>query len=270
MSETLTEKVSFEFIRYANCWEDAEILLRGLNPDPGCNILSIGSAGDNSFSLLCSDPSRVVAVDVNKIQLHLIELKKAGIQYLSYTELLSFLGFTPGKSRVNTFHKLKTHLSPEARTYWENQIEQLEKGIINQGKFEHYFQLFSTKILPWIHSRKKVEKLFRAKDEHEQEQFYIRHWNTWRWRLLFRIFFSKYIMGKYGRDPEFLKEVKVNVGTHIFKKAEQQLRSTTAQDNFILRYNLCGSFGTLLPHYLQPDNYELIRSRIDRLRIKEG
>ena len=29
-------------------------------------------------------------------------------------------------------------------------------------------------------------------------------------------------MGKFGRDPEFLKEVEVNVGSHIFDKAAVQ------------------------------------------------
>ncbi|MFI5150030.1 MAG: DUF3419 family protein [Bacteroidia bacterium] len=270
MPEALTEKVSFEFIRYANCWEDADILIQGLNPEPGSKILSIGSAGDNSFSLLVTDPSLVVAVDVNKIQLHLIELKKAAIQHLTYNELLSFLGFRVSDERKKIFNSIKSSLSDPVRLYWEHNITQIEQGIINQGKFEHYFQLFSTKILPWIHSRSTTAKLFISKTEAGQQEFYDKHWNTWRWRLLFKIFFSKYVMGKYGRDPEFLKEVKVAVGTHIFNKAELQLRSAQAQHNFILRYNLTGSFEHLLPHYLQPGNYEVIRIRLDKLKIKEG
>ena len=38
-NKQLTEKVAFDLIRYANCWEDADVLLRGLNPDPGSKIL---------------------------------------------------------------------------------------------------------------------------------------------------------------------------------------------------------------------------------------
>ena len=77
-------------------------------------------------------------------------------------------------------------------------------------------------------------------------------------------------MGKYGRDPEFLKEVKVSVGDFIFQKAGRHLQSVPAQNNFILRYNLTASFGDLLPHYLQPENFVKIKSNIDKLRIKEG
>ncbi len=54
MSEVLIQKVDFNIIRYANCWEDADILLEGLSPAEGSKILSIGSAGDNSFSTINS------------------------------------------------------------------------------------------------------------------------------------------------------------------------------------------------------------------------
>lgn len=270
MSEDLKNSVDFDLIRYANCWEDADILLEGLQPKVGDKILSIGSAGDNSFSLLISDPEIVVAVDVNKIQLYLIELKKACFLSLTHAEILAFLGFTKDTSRKETFGKLKSHLSEDACNYWELNLNQIEEGIIHQGKFEKYFQLFSSKILPWIHSKSKTEKLLSAKNQEEQEAFYHKKWNSWRWRLLFRIFFSKYIMGKYGRDPEFLKEVKVPVGKTIFQKAENQLSSKRAQDNFILRYNLTGSFGELLPHYLKAGNFEKIKANINKLVIVEG
>ncbi len=270
MAKQLTEKVSFDFIRYANCWEDADILIKGLNPSPGSKILSIGSAGDNSFSLLTTNPQVVVAVDVNKIQLYLIELKKICIQHLTYEELLNFLGFRPSDKREVTFNGLKQYLNKETREYWEKNIQQLREGIISQGKFEKYFQLFSGKILPWIHSSATTEKLLSTKSEAEQKAFYDTTWNSWRWRLLFKIFFSKYVMGKYGRDQEFLREVKVPVGEHIFQKAGRHLQSTGAQNNFILRYNLTGTFGNLLPHYLQPENYEKVKLNLNRLEILEG
>jgi len=56
------KSVKHDYIRYANCWEDADILLEGLNPEQGAKILSIGSAGDNSFAFLANNPEVVVAV----------------------------------------------------------------------------------------------------------------------------------------------------------------------------------------------------------------
>ncbi len=270
MSEKLTEKVSFDFIRYANCWEDADVLLAGLHPEKKGKFLSIGSAGDNSFSLLTTDPELVVAIDVNKIQNYLIELKRTCIQHLSHEETLSFLGFTNTENREVIFKEIKGYLKPEARAYWESHVIQIKNGIITQGKFENYFKLFASKILPWIHSKKNIHDLLRSKSAEEQKEIYHVRWNNWRWKLLFKIFFSKYIMGKYGRDPEFLKEVKVPVANFIYNKAENHLQSILAQQNFILRFALTGSFGDLLPHYLRPENFKVIKSNLERLEIKQG
>lgn len=266
----LTQKVNFDIIRYANCWEDADILLAGLSPAAGSKVLSIGSAGDNSFSFLMTDPELVVAVDVNRTQLFLIELKKVCIQNLEWEDALAFLGFLPSENRAECFCLLKNQLSSAARAYWESNLALIAGGVIHEGKFERYFQLFSRRILPWIHSKRVVDALFEGKTAEEQVHFYENTWNTWRWRLLFRIFFSKYVMGKYGRDPEFQKQVQGSVSKFIFGKAAGHLASVAAHDNFILRYTLTGSFGGLLPHYLHKEHYPLIRANLDRLHWKEG
>ena len=266
----LTDKVSFELIRYAHCWEDADVLLKGLNPQVGKRFLSIASAGDNSFSLLISNPELVLAVDVNQIQLYLVELKREAIRHLEYEELLQFLGFSKCDFRIRIYHKICKHLSEKTKKYWDQHKDQLSNGIIHEGKFERYFQLFANKILPWIHTKKHVADLLSEKTEEEQEKFYNKTWNNWRWRFLFKLFFSKTIMGKYGRDPEFLKQVDVHVGRTIYNKAAAHLKSKGAQHNFILNYNLTGDFRTLLPHYLEPENYILIKQNLDKLHVFHG
>ncbi|GAB2765828.1 hypothetical protein GCM10027275_04200 [Rhabdobacter roseus] len=270
MSHDLTQRVLFDQIRYANCWEDADLLLAGLAPAPGSTILSVGSAGDNSFSLLSTQPARVVAVDISALQLYLIELKKASIQTLSRAQTLEFLGFTESTRREEYFQAIKTALSTPARQYWENNRPLLRGGVIHQGKFERYFQLFAHKLLPWIHSGRTIDELLRPKSEAEQATYYASRWDTWRWKLLFRLFFSRYVMGKYGRDPEFLREVKVPVAKTIYAKAARHLQSAAAQTNPMLRYALTGSFGTLVPHYLRPENYDAIKANLDRLVLKQG
>ncbi|MBI3510112.1 MAG: DUF3419 family protein [Bacteroidetes bacterium] len=270
MKDDLTERVDFEIIRYANCWEDADILLEGLSPHSGSRILSVGSAGDNSFSMLAADPELVVAVDVNRIQLYLIELKKVAIKKFDHNAVLAFLGFIPSENRKDYFDQVKNDLSDDAKNYWEKNIQTIADGVIYQGKFEKYFQMFSGRVLPWIHSKKTIAELFRDKTDKEQEKFYNEKWNSWRWRMLFRIFFSKYVMGKFGRDPEFLKEVEVPVSEYIFSKAGVHLKTGKAQKNFMLYFIMNRNFGTLLPHYLRKNNFEIIKRNIDRLKIKEG
>lgn len=270
MKKQLDKKVAFDFIRYANCWEDADILLKGLNPVKGSSILSIGSAGDNSFSLLATYPGLVVAVDLNPVQLYLIELKKACIQTFDRATTIGFLGFQKSANRLALFNEIFPLLSENAQIFWVKNFELIENGVIHQGKFEHYFRMFVKKILPFIHGRSTVAALFEPKSGAEQKLFYEQQWNNWKWRLLFKFFFSKTVMGRLGRDPQFLKEVQVNVADFIFSQAEKELSSVDAFHNHFLRYNLTGDFGNLLPHYLQPEHYGHIQSNIHHLKIYKG
>jgi len=267
---SLTHRVDFGFIRYANCWEDADILLEALQVKPGDRVLSVASAGDNSFSLLSRDPELVVAVDVNRVQLHLCELKKAAFTLPEHRQFLELLGFAESARRTQLFEAVSNRLSENARAYWKQNSSLIEAGVVSQGKFERYFATFRSRLLPLIHGKKRVTQLFAAKNEGAQQKFYLEEWNTWRWRMFFRIFFSKYVMGKYGRDPEFLKEVKVPVSEYIFTKAEKHLCSPGAQQNFFLHHIMLGTFSPQLPHYARKENFEAIRKNIDRMELREG
>lgn len=269
MSKTL-EQVRFDFIRYANCWEDAALLVQELKLAPGARILSIASAGDNSFSLLTTGAKEVVAVDLNPVQLYLIELKKAAIQNLDREAYLQFIGFRPSKQRKEVLNTLKTSLTSEANQYWEKHEALVLEGLVHSGKFERYFQLFVRRVLPLIHSQKKVRALLADKSKAEQQQFYDRKWNTWRWKALFRIFFSRWVMGRLGRDPAFLKEVEVSVGKTIYQQAERQLTAQHAHHNWMLHYALTGEFGQHLPHYVLPENYSTVKANLANLKLVQG
>ena len=45
-------RADFTAIRYAQCWEDADVLVEALAPQPGHTLVSICSAGDNTLALL--------------------------------------------------------------------------------------------------------------------------------------------------------------------------------------------------------------------------
>jgi S-adenosylmethionine-diacylglycerol 3-amino-3-carboxypropyl transferase len=264
------KEIKFDFIRYANCWEDADLLLEGLKIEEGEKVLSICSGGDNSFSLLTRSPELVIAIDVNPVQLFLAKLKKEAIRELAYEDYLAFAGFRESHERKKVYKILRSGLDDETRAYWDQHEKGIITGIAHYGKFERYFRIFAKRVLIFIHTKKRIEELFREKSKEEQEKFYNEKWNTWRWRLLFKIFFSRIVMGRLGRDPKFMNEVKVPVGTYIFNKAETHLKSVHAQKNFMLRYQLTGHFGDLLPHYLQKDNYLLLQKNIDRIVFKLG
>jgi len=165
---------------------------------------------------------------------------------------------------------IRSALSKEAQQFWNQNRIEICNGIIYNGKFERYFQLFSKRILPLIHNKSKVEQLLQSKNANEQEEFYEKHWNTRRWKWLFRLFFSRKLMGWLGRDPAFLDQVKIPVAEFIYNKTAEHLKSKKAQSNHILDFALTGRFQKNLPHYVREGNYEIIQKNLDRLVCQEG
>jgi S-adenosylmethionine-diacylglycerol 3-amino-3-carboxypropyl transferase len=258
------------YLRYANCWEDADVLIKGLNIQSTDTVLSIASAGDNSFSILSKSPAKVIAVDVNMVQLFLTELKKACFITLAHDEFLEFLGFNMSKRRLKLFQKVQPELSMQALHHWEANFEQIENGIIHQGKFENYFKLFRTRVIPLTHSSKKVNALLAPKSDGEQAHFYNTKWNNWRWRMVFKVFFSKMMMAKFGRDKTLFNQVDINVQSFVFSKVEKELMAKKCQSNYFLNYILKGNFNKGLPHYARLENFEKIKNNCHKLELKHG
>jgi len=244
--------------------------LAALQIEEGDKVLSIGSAGDNSFSMLTADPKLVVAVDINEVQLNLINLKKAAYQTLDHNEFLRFLGFNACQNRKLLFKKVSVVLDEEDYIFWAKQIDKVEAGIIHEGKFEKYFGTFRTKILPWIHSNNKINKLFVNKSTDKQQFFFSRVWNNLRWKTLLGVFFSRRIMGWLGRDPKFLSKVKISVGQFVTERATKHLSSKQCQNNYYLDYILRGNFNLNLPHYARKENYQLIKNNVNKLVVFKG
>lgn len=265
----IDERADFGIIRYANCWEDADVLCSALEPTPTKRVLSIASAGDNALALL-AEGCEVVAVDLSPAQLACVELRVAALHKLEHAEVLAFLGFTPSTTRARIYSELANSLSAGARRFWDQHQKVVDEGIIHGGKFEDYFRKFRTKVLPLVHSRARVEELLRERSAVERRVFYDRRWNTWRWRLLFRVFFSRFVMGRLGRDPEFFRYVEGSVAERILERTEYALTELPAHANPYLTYILTGSFRDALPRYLRPDGFENLRAGLGRLTLFQG
>ena len=52
MTGGIAARARFDRIRYAQVWEDADVLLAALAPRPGATLVLIASAGDNALALL--------------------------------------------------------------------------------------------------------------------------------------------------------------------------------------------------------------------------
>ncbi len=243
-------------------------MLEGMAIQAGDRCLSVGSGGDNVFSLLTCNPSQVIAVDLSPAQIACIELKKAAYRHLSHEQLLEFIGATVSTQRLSLYHSLRQELPGWVRDYWDKQQRAVAEGIGSAGKFEAYFSLFRRYILPLIHSRKTVQALFKARTAHEQRAFYQQRWNNRRWRTLFKLFFSRRLMGMLGRDPSFFQYVEGRVGERILKQASHAMSELNPAQNPYLQWIAFGRYVCALPHSLRAENFDLIRNNLDCLETR--
>lgn len=256
----------FSRVRYAQCWEDADVLLEALDIQPGDACLSIASAGDNALALLARAPARVVAIDLNPAQLACLELRVAAYRKLEHAELLELVGSRPGERRAALYQRCRGGLSAPVRAFWDAQPDAIAAGIGTAGKFERYFATFRRRVLPLVHARARVERLLEGGDTaEEREAFYERTWNTWRWRLMFRLFFSRFVMGRMGRDPSFFRYVEGSVADRILTRARHAATALDPADNPYLQWILTGSHPRALPFALRPENFAAIRANLERL-----
>src|SRR5688500_6747280 len=121
----IDSRAAFDIIRYANSWEDADVLCAALRPAPGKRMLAIASAGDNTFALLAGG-AEVVAADLSAAQLALVDLKRAAIRQLDDDALLGFLGVSDLRNRAMLYRSLE--LPADTRAYWDANLEAIETG----------------------------------------------------------------------------------------------------------------------------------------------
>ena len=252
-------------IRYAQVWEDADVLLAGLDVRPGDVCVSIASAGDNALALLTKNPSRVIALDVSQAQLACLELRVAAYRTLAHPELLELVGSRPSNRRAALYARCRQALGGDARAFWDCRSSDIEGGIGAAGRFERYLALFRRRILPLVHRRSAVSDLLRPKTADARRSFHDVRWNTWTWRLLFRVFFSRPVMAHLGRDPGCFNFVDTPVAAAVLERTRHALTDLDPSTNPYVHWILTGRHGESLPCALRPEHFETIRANLDRL-----
>ncbi len=261
----IATRTDFSEIRYAQCWEDADILLEGLAVQPGDTCLSIASAGDNTLALLSKRPARVIALDLSAAQLACLELRVASYRELAHRELLELMGSTPSNRREELYRRCRSQLTPEVRRFWDAHTADIAAGIGGAGKFERYFSLFRRRVLPLVHSHTRIEQLLRGGTLEERQAFYQQQWDTWRWRAMFRLFFSRTVLGRSGRDPRFFQYVKGSVADRLLERVRLGLTDVSPAENPYVQWILTGQHTTALPYALRAEHFDAIRENLDKL-----
>lgn len=264
-------RASFDHIRYAQLWEDADILTEALGNCEGGTLVSICSAGDNALAMLALDPAKVVVVDLSPAQIACLKLRIAAYATLSHAEFLELMGARPSTQRKALLARVVVALDPETQAFWNNLAEGVVRfGAGGVGKFERYFRIFRTWLLPLVHSRATRDAIFVPRDRQGRQAFFDTRFNTWRWRLLLNAFFSRFVMGRMGRDKAFFDHVEGSPAQHVARRIHHAAVETDPSENPYLHWIINGTHGAALPMAWRAENFDVIRARCDRIEIRPG
>jgi S-adenosylmethionine-diacylglycerol 3-amino-3-carboxypropyl transferase len=268
----IEQRADWGFIRYGMVWEDADVLCAALKPVArGRRLLSIASAGGNSLALLSLDPREVLAVDLNPAQLACLDLRMAAMQGLEHGPLLAFLGVTEYDRRLQAYGRLRKRLQSASRDWWDGHRALIEAGIIHAGKLERFLRGYRWLLHRLVHPPERVRELLSERDAAGRANYVESVWKSRRWRWLNRLAFSRRLLGRLGRDPEFFRHAGKDVTSGPNGRLDRALASPRAHLNPYLTYHLTGSYSPrALPLYLRPGLFKALRRRLDRVRLHLG
>jgi S-adenosylmethionine-diacylglycerol 3-amino-3-carboxypropyl transferase len=251
-------------------WEDPDSDRKALQLRPGDALVTIGSGGCNTFSLLLEDPGRIFAVDINPCQSHLLELKRAAIRRLDFDDLHAFLGLNPSAKRWDVFESLSAELSPPALAYWRSRPAAVRSGIVYQGRYEKFLRYFRG-LLHLTQGRKRIDGLFRCQSLEEQQDYFDRVWNTAQWRTLFHLLFNKRVLARRGLSADYFRfdDGSSSFAQSFLERARRALREIPLATNYFIAQYLLGRYTDpdAAPDWLRKENLSLVRERLDRIEI---
>jgi S-adenosylmethionine-diacylglycerol 3-amino-3-carboxypropyl transferase len=265
----ILERPVFERLLFAQCWEDPRMDVEALQPGPGRTLLVVTSGGCTALNLALEGPDKVIAVDLNAAQSWLLHLKIAGARVLSHGEYLELLGARPSTHRPDLYTRCRPVLPARARAYWDREVGRIEDGVLVSGRYERYLAKFRG-LLRTLHGEKRIARLFELRELDEQRRFYEEEWDTAAWRLFFRVFFSRPVLGFAGLDRAFFTYVEgiPDFGAHFLGRARHVLTDLPIRDNYFLAQICLGRYlDAALPAYLQPANFERLRAAVRRIEV---
>lgn len=270
--ERVLQRIVFHRLVFNQSFEDPEMDRAALEIGPEHTVLTITSGGCNALTLLCEGPRRLIAVDSNPAQNHLMELKRAAVYSLTPEEFYEFFGRQRPAGAVSTYRRrLRVLLSPEARAYWDRNVRSLAQGIITQGRMGLFFRVFRAILRSRVGER-NVRRFLELPDVEAQQRFYHDRIEgpLWappaRWICTFRP-----LVWLAGTHPVQAERVNAEGDLYQFIRSSAEAVATglPVAGNYFLHQALAGEYldRRAVPRYMLPEHFERLRDLMDRLEI---
>jgi S-adenosylmethionine-diacylglycerol 3-amino-3-carboxypropyl transferase len=261
---------------YAQVREDPRLEIEALAPGPDDCIVIVGSGGCTALSLLTAGVGHITAVDVNRTQNHLVELKVAALTVLSRAESLAFLGATPGsaRARLAAYKRLRAGLTQPALAYWDAHGLGIADGVLNAGVTERFIRTVVRMLRVAVHPRARIERMLASDTLNVQRSLFESEWNTARWRAFFHLLLNRAVFRR-AYDPAFFAHLeRPSFAVHFRSQAEHALTELSVRDNYFLHHMLTGQYPADadggLPPYLSTEACASVATSRERLTLVDG
>ena len=257
------------FLVYNICWEDSDIDRQLLHINPDTSLLTITSAGCNVLNYLLDNPKSVHCVDINPKQTALLELKVALIKYGDFDLFFEFFGKGKTRQYKTGYHHVRESLSTTSAKFWDQNIDYFNpdgKGLFYQGGSGLFARFLNRTI-----DRKEIRPLVNAilnENSKDQRAKLFEEIKQQLWSGPEQHFWKSSFILSLAGVPKSQRDAIGDINLFMQKVLQAVFVEQEPDKNYYWRVYLEGSFTkTCCPDYLKEDNFDVLRSNIDRLHI---
>lgn len=260
-------KSFFSLLRYSFGNEDWRTEEEALDIQPQDQVLCITASGDRPLNLLTRECQKIVCIDANSVQNHLLQLKVAALNALDYQTYLSFLGAIPGKGRKQTLQLLLPYMDSKAARFWIKHEKMVVKGVLYQGSVERLTSI-AARMFSLVRG-KKIKRLFGMNNIEEQRKFLREEWDSYFLRKFFNVILNTFLSRMIIEDPGLINYgCDIKPGNYIYDRIHTSLDRELAKKNPLLSLLLRGKVSQeAFSPYLTEMGTQAIKPRLSALEI---
>lgn len=274
IQDVYTENFIFEAINkkkiiYNISWEDPRVDHEVLKVNEDDVVMTISSAGCNVLDYMIEGPGEMVAVDFNKAQLCVLELKILCIKHLTWKQFWELWSCSNYKLFLEVWPKLRPHASARCKEFWDENEDLIRDNFMFAGTSG-----LMAKILSFPSSFIGLTDYMRKNTGEPYKESFVFN--------LITAFLSSSAWIPIGRwlaplggVPE--KQLNLVMGTPgssaIFAKKLGEIfeKIMWEKDNYFYYAYVAGRWDThCCPRYMMQKHFKTLRARVDRITLFHG
>jgi S-adenosylmethionine-diacylglycerol 3-amino-3-carboxypropyl transferase len=276
---------AFQHLVYPQIWEDPVVDMAALEIGPEDHVVTIASGGCNVLSYLTANPATITAVDLNGAHVALTRLKLCGLRHLpDYEAFFEFFGHSDKAENLEAYRRhIRPHLDAMSRGYWDG------RRLGGQPRIAAFAENFYRQgLLGWfIGASHSVAKLYgrdpaailEARTLGEQQALFAQHIEPMLDKPVIRwLIRQPATLYGLGIPPSQYRALAGDQADGISCVLKQRLERLACGFEIKSNYFAWQAFGrryptaegAALPPYLQKQNFDTLRQRADRVRVRHG